>query len=419
MCGIYGLILADGRSVRPEMLKSFGDKMVHRGPDDSGYYIDETFGIGMRRLSIIDLSGGHQPISDSTGDIQLVLNGEIYNYQELRKDLIDQGYIFKTNTDVEVLIHLYKRYGREGIHKLNGMFSFALYDKKKKEVWIARDRLGIKPLFYFHGKNSFGFSSELNSIASFFGSEISEQSIVDYLGYSYIPAPNSMYKDIYKLLPGEEIVLSTKNLKYKKRLYWNLLCHKKFTGDAEEAEKFLSDLIFNSVQLQMISDVPLGVFLSGGVDSSAIASYASDINKGIPIETYTINFDGKQGQDYLFARGLSESIKSDHNEFKFTSSDQLEALDNLIPYMDEPMSDSAIVPTYMLSAKARENGIKVLLSGAGGDEIFGGYPRHFPTKRFSSSWFANLPYPLRKVSSLLLGLYNPALIERINNPSIA
>lgn len=417
MCGIYGLVFSNGKTIKPEMLQHFGDKMIHRGPDDSGYFINKSCGIGMRRLSIIDLAGGHQPISDPEGNIQVVLNGEIYNYKEIREDLITKGCKFRTQSDVETLVYLYKVYGRQGIHKLNGMFSFALYDKEKKHLWIARDRLGIKPLYYYHKNKSFGFSSDLNAIASYFGSELCEQSIVDYLGYSYVPAPNSIYKDIYKLLPGEEIVLSIEDLNYKLRSYWSLSEFETSSVTIEEAENTLSDLIADSIRLQMISDVPLGVFLSGGVDSSAIASYASEVNGSIPLETYTINFDGKEGRDSHFARSISKSIDSNHHEYNFTSNDQLEALDKLIPYMDEPMSDSAIVPTFMLSSKARKNGIKVLLSGAGGDEIFGGYPRHFPGKYFSSSWFSNLPYPLRKISSILLGLYNPSLIERISNPS--
>ena len=199
MCGIYGIIFSHEKQVTSSMLDGFGDQMIHRGPDDTGHYISGSCGIGMRRLSIIDLAGGHQPISNKENTVHVVLNGEIYNYQELRKSLVSKGYQFKTDSDVEVLVHLYEEYGREAIHKLNGMFAFALYDELKGEIWIARDRLGIKPLFYCFEGDSFAFSSELKSIARFSNASLDRDSIVSYLGYSYVPSPQTIFKNINKL----------------------------------------------------------------------------------------------------------------------------------------------------------------------------------------------------------------------------
>ena len=417
MCGIYGIIYSDQRQVTGSMLESFGDQMIHRGPDDSGHYISGSCGIGMRRLSIIDLAGGHQPISNHENTVHVVLNGEIYNYQELRKSLINKGYQFKTESDVEVLVHLYEEYGREAIQKLNGMFAFALFDESKGEIWIARDRLGIKPLFYCFQGSSFTFSSELKSIAKFTDASLDKDSIVSYLGYSYVPSPQSIFKQIKKLNPGQEMVFKLDRFNFSLNQYWKLQDYEPKKATINELSEELTDLIEDATRLQMISDVPLGLFLSGGVDSSAIASFASDLTGDIPLETFTINFENKEGQDANFAREISHSLSTTHHEFNLSANDQLDALNNLMPFIDEPMSDSAIVPTFMLSKKAREYGMKVLLSGAGGDEIFGGYPRHFPGKVGTAAWFSNLPSPLRTSASLILGLYNSTLRTRINNPA--
>ena len=417
MCGIYGIIFSHEKQVTSSMLDGFGDQMIYRGPDDTGHYISGSCGIGMRRLSIIDLAGGHQPISNKENTVHVVLNGEIYNYQELRKSLVNKGYQFKTDSDVEVLVHLYEEYGREAIHKLNGMFAFALYDESKGEIWIARDRLGIKPLFYCFEGDSFAFSSELKSIARFYNASLDRDSIVSYLGYSYVPSPQTIFKNIKKLNPGQEMIFKLEKFNFHLNQYWKLQDCEPKNATIDELSDELSQLIEDAVRLQMISDVPLGLFLSGGVDSSAIASFASDITGDLPLETFTINFQNKQGQDANFAREVSGNLSTIHHEFNLSANDQMDALDDLMPFIDEPMSDSAIVPTFMLSKKAREYGMKVLLSGAGGDEIFGGYPRHFPRKIGSAAWFSTLPKPLRSSASLILGLYNSTLRTRINNPA--
>lgn len=367
MCGIFGSISIDGDIINDSLLQILSDSMIYRGPDDEGIINKGSWAIGMRRLSIIDISGGHQPISNNNKNIHLVANGEIYNYKELRKDLIKLGYEFKTKSDIEVILHLYIEYGLDAIHHLNGMFAFAIYDENEETLWLARDRLGIKPLYYGWKHDNLIFSSELTGLAKYLNAKVLKESILDYLGYSYIPAPNTIFEGISKLNPGEEMIIS--NGSVKNNIYWKPNTTSSYKGNVNDAAIDLDKLLKESVELQLISDVPLGVFLSGGVDSSAIASYAAKINPNIPLETYTIDFNGKEGEDATFAEEVSKLLGTNHHSIKVDADQQFKSLDELIPMMDEPMSDSAIVPTYMLSKLAREHGIKVLLSGAGGDEI--------------------------------------------------
>ncbi len=413
MCGIFG-ILNNDESNDLKDLDLLSDSMIHRGPDDKGILNKSKWAIGMRRLSIIDISGGHQPISNSSNDIHLVCNGEIYNYISLRKSLITLGYTFKTNSDVEVILHLYQEYGCDAIHHLNGMFAFAIYDETKDLLWLARDRLGIKPLYYNFNGTNFIFSSELTGIAKITGQTLCEESIIDYLAYSYVPAPRTIFNNIYKLLPGEELVFTNK--KYRFNQYWKQKNAKNWKGTIEEAHEELDYLINDSVKLQLISDVPLGIFLSGGVDSSAIASYAAD-NRDQPLDTFTIDFENKQGEDAYYALQISNLLNSNHHSKTFSAKEQFDAIDELIYFMDEPMSDSAIVPTYMISKEARKMGMKVLLSGAGGDEIFGGYSRYFPNKLFSAAWFSSLPKSLRPFTSFLLGKIDKSYEIRLQQPA--
>ncbi len=389
-------------------------RMVHRGPDDEGFWMDGHVGLGMRRLSIIDLAGGHQPIANENGSIQVVMNGEIYNYRELRERLIRSGHQFTTHSDVEVLVHLYEEEGRDCIRHLNGMFAFALYDARKRSLWVARDRLGIKPLFYRRTAQRLDFSSDLNGLNAVVRAPVSISSIVAYLAYSYVPAPATMFDGICKLLPGEEMIVEDGNI--RTRRYW-ALSQSPSTSDisvqhrAEELDSLLQD----AVRLQLESDVPVGVFLSGGVDSSAVASYVADVVADQTIRTFTVNFQGKGGRDAEHARAMSLQLGSEHHEIQLTAQEQLQALERLILRMDEPMADSAIVPTFVLSEFAKAHGVKVLLSGAGGDEIFGGYDRHFPGRIGSAAWFAGLPTGLRMACKPFWKFWNPALLDRLDN----
>lgn len=415
MCGIFGLVHFDGSPADMAELSVMARRMAHRGPDDEGFRLDGGIGIGMRRLAIIDLSGGHQPIANEADEIHVVLNGEIYNHAELRADLARRGHRFATKSDVEVLVHLYEERGRECIHALNGMFAFALHDRKNGLVWIARDRLGVKPLYYSHTPRRLAFASDLNALNAVVRAPLSVPSLVAYMGYSYVPAPGTPYEGIRKLLPGEEIVIEGDRVTSHR--YWSLGEAQAEACDLERVESVLESLLSEVVRLELQSDVPLGVFLSGGVDSSTVASYAAGMTQGEPIRTFTIDFVDKGGEDAQCARLVSRDIGSDHYELKVSAEEQFSALHELMPFLDEPMGDSAIVPTYMLSRAARGQGVKVLLSGAGGDEIFGGYQRHFPGKIGSATWFARLPALLRAALVPLWKAWNPALISRLGTPA--
>ena len=413
MCGIFGLINFDNSSVEMSQLRIMADKMTHRGPDDEGFWKDNNVAIGMRRLSIIDVEGGHQPITNEAGDIHLVMNGEIYNYKELRLELIEKGHKFSSNSDVEVIIHLYEEMGTDCIHKLNGMFAFSLFDQSKKRMWIARDRLGIKPLYYYNNNEKFVFSSDLNSLNAVIKAEFDLWALTTYLGYSYIPAPLTPYQNIVKLMPGEQLIIEDGAI--SKKQYWLVRNNEDWEGGIEEAKNELKIMLEESMKLEMRSDVPLGVFLSGGVDSSALAALAAKSNSKHKIRTFTINFMDKKGEDSHYAKKVNDHIKAEPFMINVTAEEQFNALKELIVKLDEPMSDSAIVPTYIISREARNQGVLVLLSGAGGDEIFGGYPRHFPGQIGSASWFSSLPWVFRNFLSPFWILFNSALKIRLSS----
>lgn len=389
MCGIFGVIHFDGEPVRDETLSLMGRRMMHRGPDDEGHWINGSVGIGMRRLSIIDLGGGHQPISNEDGSIHIVLNGEIYNYLELRDELVKRGHRFKTHSDVECVLHLYEEMGPGCLERLNGMFAIALFDQNTKRLWLARDRLGIKPLFYRHLPNGLAFASDLSSLAAATGAQIDQSALLSYLGFSYVPEPDTIYHDIQKLGVAEQMVIE--DGKVRKTRYWTTDVSAPFEGTVDQAVSRLEELLLDSASLALRSDVPVGVFLSGGVDSSAVAALAARVNGAEAVKTFTINFTGKGGQDTLYAQMVAQRLGAEHHVIAVDATKQAQALDELLSVLDEPMSDSAIVPTYILSQHARSIGVKVLLSGAGGDEIFGGYSRHFPGRFGSAAWIARNP----------------------------
>lgn len=375
MCGICGIYRFDYKAIDKNVLVEMNNKMIRRGPDDEGYLIDNNIGLAMRRLSIIDIHGGRQPISNETGTIHIVLNGEIYNYVELRKNLINKGHRFKTETDTEVIVHLYEDEGMDSVHQLNGMFAFALWDKKKDLLWVVRDRIGIKPLFYAYNKDEFIFSSQLNSLTCSLKENIniSETAFLKYLGLSYIPYPDTIHESVYKLEPGHW--LEVRGNKIVNKPYWSI---NKFGGTKIgliEAKRQLFEILSDSVTLQKRSDVPVGTFLSGGVDSSAVVALLS-LQIKEPVNTFSVDFEGKTPSELPFARMVAERYGTNHKEVLIKKEDIHQILDEFIPYMDEPFSDSAFIPSYILSKIARESGIKVILNGTGGDEIFGGYGRY-------------------------------------------
>ena len=403
MCGINGYYNRNRKTISKPILKKMNDKMIYRGPDDEGYYINKNFGMCMRRLSIIDIEGGKQPISNDKKNIFVVLNGEIYNFIELRTKLQNKGYTFSTLSDTEVIIHLYEEYGIEAVNHLNGMFAFALWDNSNHILWIARDRMGIKPLVYYFDKQIMIFSSTLTSIKShpYLNNELDRDSILSYLALSYVPAPKTIWKNIKKLRPGHSILLRDNKILINR--YWKI--RPKIVNDWDETYLIdnIEEKFKNSVKIRSRSDVAVGTFLSGGLDSSAVTAYFSKISNK-PVHTFSMDFEGKQVKEREFAKLIADKYENIFHYKILKPEKALEELNNLLPFLDEPMADSAIIPTYILSKMAKSLDIKVVLSGAGGDELFGGYSRHYPRKRdlFIKST-PKLPFYIWKIIGKVFG----------------
>jgi asparagine synthase (glutamine-hydrolysing) len=394
MCGIAGILNYDRSRVNKEVLLDMNEAMSLRGPDDSGHYINDNCGIAMRRLSIIDLDGGKQPISNETDTIHVVLNGEIYNYLELRKDLENRGHHFSTQSDTEVLVHLYEEYGVKAVNHLNGMFAFAIWDSIKKRLWIARDRLGIKPLVYFEHSRGFAFASDLNALSHHpsFSKNIDIESLLLFFNLAYIPTPRTIWKNAKKLPPGHWILIENNQLKIEK--YWQLTPLAQSKLSQEEFIDKVNESFRKSIEFRSRSDVPVGTFLSGGIDSSAItALFCQQSSK--PVHTFCMDFEGKDFNEGHYARMVASRYNTTHHSYTLNLNQAIHELDELLPIMDEPLGDSAIIPSYILSKLARQENITVMLSGAGGDELFGGYRRHYPNKQdYISGKLSSIPISL-------------------------
>ena len=409
MCGIHGLIQLDGRAVESQWLTAMGDITAHRGPDDEGQHIDGDCGIAMRRLSIIDLSGGHQPLSSADGQVWLVCNGEIYNYRELRQELIARGHSFKTHSDSEVLLQGYLAWGDAVVERLNGMFDFALWDARSRRLLIGRDPLGVKPLYVLQDGQRLGFATEAKALLKLPGvrAELNREALPDYLHLGYVPAPLSLFKGIRKLPPAT--LLSVQGGQVKEWRYWRLSDQNARIDRSATREDWLArtrEHLERAVRMQMVADVPIGAFLSGGVDSSAVVAYMAQ-QSSQPIRTYAIGFEGGAAEtlynELPFARQVSQLFGTEHHEI-VVKPDVVGLLPKLLWHMDEPLADSAFITTYLVSQFARQD-VKVILSGVGGDELFGGYRRylgdHYAAK------YGAIPGPLRRVASAVAG-YLPA-----------
>ncbi|NKQ39110.1 MAG: asparagine synthase (glutamine-hydrolyzing) [Methanosarcinales archaeon] len=368
MCGIAGIYGASEK----QLVKRMCDKITHRGPDEAGYYVDNNISMGMRRLSIIDLGTGSQPIFNGDGSIVVVFNGEIYNFKELRKELEQKGYHFSTHSDTEVIVHSYEEYGYDCLKKFNGMFAIALWDTNKNELFLARDRMGIKPLYYTIIDKIVVFASEIKSILEYndIKRELDEQALANYFNLRYVPAPLTIFKGIQKLEPSNYMVVNKNGIKKKK--YWTLEYKPIHKNETYFKENVLN-LLKESVERRLIADVPVGVFLSGGVDSSTITAIASDFSSE-PIKTFSVGFYGAKYDETSYARNVAEHFETDHTE-EWVDIDNVNLLPKLIYHMDEPLADPAILPTYLISKVARKR-VKVILSGEGGDEAFAGYKRY-------------------------------------------
>lgn len=377
MCGIFGYI--NIRDSGMEMLRVMADQQIHRGPDDEGLYVDGEFGFGLRRLSIIDLKTGNQPIFNEDGSVCVICNGEIYNYLEISDELMKEGHRFSTKSDAECIVHLYEKYGIKCLEHLNGMFGLAIYDKKAGALYVARDRLGIKPLYYARSSNGLLFASELRSILAtgVVSKELDWQGLSCFLDLMYIPTPFSPFKDIKKVKAGCYLRVKKDGL-VEECAYWHLEDRPKeqLPTTEEEAKEQLTYLLRDSCRLQLRADVPLCVFLSGGVDSSAVAAFAA-MESRHTLRTYHVHFDAdtKKIDERRYARMVAKRYNTLHEEVTVTNDDFTRLIPTLLWHMEEPFGDLAIVPTFIISEMAKKE-VKVCLNGSGGDELFAGYPHH-------------------------------------------
>jgi asparagine synthase (glutamine-hydrolysing) len=402
MCGIHGILQLDGQPVVPGTLTAMGNVTAHRGPDDEGQFIDGACGIAMRRLSIIDLAGGHQPLSNVEQTIWLVCNGEIYNYRELRTELQAKGHRFKTGSDCEVLIHLYAEEGDDFVHRLNGMFDFALWDVRRRRLLIGRDRLGVKPLYVLQDGQRLAFATEAKALLTLPGvrAELDPSVVAGYLHLGYVAAPGCIFKGIRKLPPAT--LLAVEDGKVREWRYWRL--PGKIDTQATEREWVdrVRAQLETSVHMQMVSDVPIGAFLSGGVDSSAVVGFMAR-HSDHPIRTYAIGFSGGEAEalynELPYAKRVAELFRTQHREI-VVKPDVVGLLPKLLWHMDEPVSDTAFITTYLVSEFARQD-VKVILSGVGGDELFGGYRRYLGEHYVQR--YRRLPAWLRSMASAVAG----------------
>ncbi len=399
MCGIAGIINLDGENVSAEILSAMNSAQEHRGPDEDDIYVNKNVGLAHRRLSIIDLSGGKQPLSNEDGSVWIVFNGEIYNHRELRPALEAKGHKFRTNCDTEVIVHLYEEHGADCLPYLNGMFAFAIYDLKQEEILVARDRLGQKPLVYFETAKRLVFSSELQSIRKHpdMPGEFNLQAVHDYLSLQYVPSPHTIFKGVNKLPPGHFLELDIAKRSAKVQRFWTIDYSYKNNISFDDAKHQLRKLLEDAVEKRLMADVPYGAFLSGGIDSTIVVSIMARICDQ-PVQTFTIGFDESKYDERNFANIAVQGINKhgkfplDHHE-KVVQPNDFSVVEKLVKHYGEPFSDASMLPTYLLSRFTREH-VTVALSGDGADELFAGYNRYL-VMRFSL--FADfLPLGIRK-----------------------
>lgn len=391
MCGIAGIVRNDEQTVDVELLRRMADSIRHRGPDDEGFYVNGSAGLAMRRLAIIDVKGGQQPIHNQDSSSWIVFNGEIYNYQLLRSELEELGHRFYTNSDTEVIVHAYDQYGADCPKYLRGMFAFAIWDERNRQLFLARDRVGKKPLLYAHLANQFVFASEFGALL--LHPEISREADCEalhhYLTFMCVPAPLTAYKSIRKLEPGHSLFWKDGAIKLER--YWQPDFSKKIAITEEEAGDRAIEILRESVKLRLISEVPLGAFLSGGIDSSAVvALMAQESDK--KVQTFSIGFDEQDFSELHHARRVAEHVGADHHEF-VVRPDAMEVLPTLVEHYGEPYADSSAIPTYYVSRETRKH-VTVALNGDGGDECFAGYER-YAAMQFAETYH-KLPRALRR-----------------------
>lgn len=397
MCGITGWANLDPSTPPPEggedLLRSMCDRMVHRGPDSEGYLFDDGIALGMRRLAIIDLLTGEQPTFNEDHSVAVILNGEIYNYRELRADLETRGHTFRSASDTEILPHLYEEYGREMVQHLNGMFAFALWDDKLRRLFIARDRFGEKPLYWGVFDRTLLFASEPKVLLAHPAVRpgLNLNALRQYLSFDYVPAPLSIYEGISKLPAAHTLTLENGRIKVDR--YWRLSYKtREPVPGVKEAADELRRLLADSVRMRLVSDVPLGVLLSGGIDSSMVAALAVQAASET-VKTFSISFAESSFDESPYARAVAKFLGTDHHEERFSASLAANLVGDIGAWMDEPISDPSVVPTYLLSRFTRKH-VTVALGGDGGDEIFAGYPMYFGHRMARA--FLSVPRVMRR-----------------------
>jgi asparagine synthase (glutamine-hydrolysing) len=400
MCGIAGFVDVD-RNAREDLnlVHRMCEVIRHRGPDDEGIRVEPGVALGMRRLSIIDLAGGHQPIHNESESIWVVFNGEIYNYRELREALEAHGHRFYTSSDTETIVHAYEQWGEDAFARLRGMFGIALWDRGTRTLLLARDRAGQKPLHYAERGGRLYFASEIKSLLAAGAVEprLDVGALDHFLAFLYTPRDRSIFQGVHKLPPGH--YLKWRDGRVEVRQYWQVAAEESFAGTEAEAVEALGGVLADAVRSHMVSDVPLGAFLSGGVDSSAVVGMMARAagGSGQPVKTFSIGFDDPEFDELEHARTVARHFGTDHHEF-VVRPDGLTILDALISHFDEPFADSSAIPTWYVSEIARRH-VTVVLSGDGGDELFGGYDRYLPHPRVAQ--FDRLPLPGARAAAAL------------------
>ena len=403
MCGISGIYGKRLPEDAAERLQKMNDSISHRGPDDDGTFITDKVALGHRRLAILDLSpAGHQPMFDATGNLAIVFNGEIYNFQDIKKELPEVQ--FKTHSDTEVILAAYQKWGKDCLHKFNGMFALAIWNKQTEELFIARDRLGIKPLYYHFNNNTLLFSSEVRSLlnSELVPRKINRDALHEYFSYQTVHAPNTLIKDIFMLMPGHSLTATAGTIDIN--CWWS---PRENFSDASTGKSYTEvckdvfDLLQASVERRLISDVPFGAFLSGGIDSSAIVGLMSRIQQQ-KVKTFTIVFDEEEFSEAKYARIIAKRFNTDHHEFRLKPDDFLRELPFALSALDHPSGDGP--NSYTVSKVTREAGITMALSGLGGDELFAGYPVFNRSLQLEQqSWLFNVPKGLRELAGAAVG----------------
>ena len=392
MCGICGIALPDRRPVARESLLRMNEAIRHRGPDSDGYYSSDGVGLGVRRLAIIDVKGGDQPISNEDGSLWVVLNGEIYNHPELRSNLEERGHRLKTRTDTECILHSYEDAGDACVTRFRGMFAFALWDARRERLLITRDRLGKKPVFYTIQNGDLYFCSELSGLLAALPHrpEVDLEAVDLYLSLQYIPEPRTIYQGIYKL-PAAHTLL-WENGQARTERYWDYSTLPKLQGDEGELATELRTRLREAVRMRLISEVPLGAHLSGGIDSSVIVALMAELSDA-PVKTFSVGFEEQQYSELSYARAIADKYGTDHNEFTLTYGDVPKTLEEISRHFGEPFGDASAVPLYLMSLITREH-VTVALNGDGGDEDFAGYQRYGLDPLARS--YARLPSPITR-----------------------